>query len=175
MEGMIRPTTLANPTVGRNGEAVRSAVMATSRSERRKLVHSSRCGDASGRRPALAKEPWRGTKPMEGEGDCSLATATAATDPTAEQSLEVEGRRTSHRKRCPKRRHDDEGATTTAMWRGCWRGDFFEGCEGAVGETPDRPDFHRPPDLSGGTCLRAEEEWSTVVETLRTPSGTGMQ
>jgi hypothetical protein len=78
---------------------------------------------------------------MEEEGDCPLATAAVATDPAAEQSPEVEGRRTKHWKRGLKRRRDDGGATTTAMWNGCRRGDFFEGCEGAAGEATERPDL----------------------------------
>lgn len=64
-----------------------------------------------------------------------------------------------HRQRCTERRHDDEGATATAMWCGCWRGDFFEGCMRAVGEASDRPDLHRPqiyqwvlPPGSGGVA-----------------------
>jgi len=73
---------------------------------------------------------------MEGEGGCSLATVVAATDPTAEQGLEVEGRRERHWQRCTTRRHDGEGATATAMWHGCWRGDFFEGCEWAQSGKP---------------------------------------
>jgi hypothetical protein len=42
------------------------------------------------------------------------------------------------------RRSNDEGRkqrqSATATWRGCWRGDFFEGCEGADGKAPDAPD-----------------------------------
>lgn len=38
---------------------------------------------------------------------------------------------------------------------------------------PTRPPS--PADYSCGCCLRAAGEWSQVAETLRTPSGTGMQ
>jgi len=53
-----------------------------------------------------------------------------ATDPTAEQSLEVDS---------PKGENGKE-ATATAMWNGCRRGEFFEGCERTPREMPGRSD-----------------------------------
>jgi hypothetical protein len=67
------------------------------------------------------------------------ATAAVATDPTAEQGLEVEGRRAAPAT-VVARRSNDEEAMATATWNGCWRGDFFEGCERADGEAPSAPD-----------------------------------
>lgn len=55
-------------------------------------------------------------------------------------------------------RSNDEGATATAMWCGCWRGDFFEGCEGADGEAPGRtgPDGLRTSGADVGGKKRCE-------------------
>jgi hypothetical protein len=112
---------------------------------------------------------------MEEEGDCPLATAAVATDPAAEQSPEVEGRRTRNWKRNRTRRHDDEGATTTAMWNGCRRGDFFEGCEGAAGEAPTSQTSTARSIHLAGSASGQKRSGERVAETLRTPSGTGMQ
>jgi len=87
-----------------------------------------------GREPGSDPEPWRGTKPMEGEGAWSPATVGRATDPTAEQGPEVEGR---HREPsfCAGKgwRHNGKRATVLVTGCGCWRGGFFEGCEPCCG------------------------------------------
>jgi len=115
---------------------------------------------------------------MEGEGDCSLATATAATDPTAEQGLEVESRW-----RKPSVTMVEVRGTTTRGQRpqrcgaAAGGGTSSRGVKAQPGKPPSDQTF-----LHAGCFWQAlssdrgaEEEWSTDAETLRTPSGTGMQ
>jgi len=64
---------------------------------------------------ARTREPWRGTKPMEGEGAWSPATVGRATDPTAEQGPEAEGR---HQQPVP--RVQGRGGGTTARGQRSW-------------------------------------------------------
>jgi len=80
-------------------------------------------------------EPWRGTKPMEGEGASLLATAGRRYGPGS--GVRPRGRGSSERdSTCVVEfwRLDGEGARVAVMRRGCSRGDFFEGCEGRLRE-----------------------------------------
>jgi len=92
-----------------------------------------------------------------------------ATDPTVEQSLEVEGRCGMVNLFIGTCRRNDEGATAAAMRNGCSWGDFFGGCEGRDRERSMSSDasqfFSEGRAASGGLD----------AETARTPSGTGMQ
>jgi len=124
----MTPGTLAGNCEEDSAAAVGSAATLTGRPVETPVV---------GRERELASdpEPWRGTKPMEGEGAWSPATVGRATDPTAEQGPEVEGR---HREPsfCAGKgwRHNGKRATVLVTGCGCWRGGFFEGCEPRCGK-----------------------------------------
>jgi len=114
----------------------------------------ARCGDASGRSGRRPTSTLEGNEAHGRRGRASSATAVTATDPQAEQSLEVEGRCGDPGSPGVPRRRDDEEARATVMWRGCQRGDFFEGCEGAVGEAPAYRTSSAPRIRPGGSTAR---------------------
>jgi len=175
MEGMLRPVTLVTPTADRNGEAARTTTMATSRPDRRKTAHragvETHRGEDRNRpeNPGGERSPWKERATARWQRRRSQRTrqrSKASRSRVAEQDTGngvPRGGATTRGQRPQRCGTAADGGTSS------------RGVKAQSGKWPIRPDLHRPPDLSGGTCFRAEEEWSTVVETLRTPSGTGMQ
>jgi hypothetical protein len=140
--GMALTARRGNPAGGERRRSRRTQAAATSQADRRQGLAGQAWRRAGSQQVGAGQEPWRGTKPMEGEGARSPATVGRATDPTAEQGPEVEGR---HRQPAPRAlgrgwRHNHKRATVLATGCGCWREDFFEGCETRCGN--DRGSAH---------------------------------
>ena len=133
---------------------------------------------ARAREPTLRRRTSKGNKAHGRTGRLAAGNGRAGvTDPTAEESLEVESSigqgietRNWQRNREERRRRiggNGKGATATAMWCGCGRGEFFEGCEVRRGECAGSP---------GRACLVQARPGSSVTgNTANLMIGSGMQ
>jgi hypothetical protein len=93
--------------------------------------------------------PWRGTKPTEGQGASRPATVVRALRTRQRRKASKSALRPAERRDlepatepgddAEQERRNGKGATATAMWNGCRRGEFFEGCETRRGKCPAAP------------------------------------
>lgn len=110
-----------------------------------------RCGDASGQEVGSSQNPGGEPSPRKERAAIDRQRSEVATDPPAEQRLEVEGRRARHTSsdaRAARRPNGEEaraggdagpkqrsfGTAASCRW-----GDFFEGCEVRREEASDPP------------------------------------
>jgi len=126
--------------------------------------------------PRFEEGPRRGTKPTEGQGATRLATVERRYGPDSggkprsrvsrRRSIETRNRQRNWKEMPRRNGGNGKGATATAMWNGCNRVEFFEGCEQRRGKCPGTPD----PTVSTGGNGR-----SGAGNTANLMTGSGMQ
>lgn len=124
-------------------------------------------------------EPWRGTKPMEGEDIARSATVGRCTTPGCGATPRGRGSVPQpERARCATQAQRRGGKGPWRHGSGCRQGDFFEGCERRSGNGSEcGPGFGSSSIQSSasGPSGSSGSEWARGAETLRTLSGSEMQ
>jgi hypothetical protein len=137
-----------------------------------------RCGDASGREAGPGQNPGGKRSPRKERAADDRQRSEVATDPPAEQRLEVEGRRERavHSASPEAQRRGGNGArrratNAAAMQQAAGGGTSSRGVRCVAGTRRTAPQASEPrPSGRGGAASGRQ-----ATETRRTPSGTGMQ